>query len=299
MMMASLSKSFRKKEKEEVLKKIKEKHIGLRLFQLLISLLISSFLFNLFLLKFNIVTGGVNGIAVIMNRLCLVEPSIIIFITSFFLFLASYFFLGFEESIGAVFSTFIYPILVKVTSFFTTGMVLEQNDLLLISIYIGIIGGIANGLMYKSGFSNGGLPIISQILYKKFRIATSKSSFFLNGVIVILGGFLFSWTKVLYAFIILYINSFMIEKIVIGVSKKKAFYIITKEEYQIEEYILKKLKHGVTIIDVKNGLSRRSGKMILTVIPTKDYTKLKKAIKCIDSNSFFLVCDAYQCEGGK
>lgn len=297
--MTSLSKSHIRNIKEEVLKKIKDKHIGLRLFQLFISLLMSSFLFNLFLIKLNIVTGGVNGIAVIVNKLFPIDPSITIFIISLFLFIASYFFLGMEKSIGAIFSTFLYPILVKVTSFFTSNIMLRQDDLLLIAIYIGILGGIANGLMYKSGYSNGGLPIISQILYKKVRLSTSKSSLFINGVIVFIGGFIFSWTNVLYAFIILYINSFMIERIIIGVSKKKAFYIITKEESKVEEYILNELKHGVTIINIEGSFLNKSGKLILTVIPTKDSFKLRRAIKRMDSDSFYLVCDAYQSEGGK
>lgn len=297
--MAFLSKSHIKKDKEEVLKKIKDKHIGLRLFQLLLSLLISSFLFNLFIFKLNIVTGGVNGIAVIVSKMYPIDPSILIFVTSFFLFIASFFFLGVEDSIGAIISTFLYPFLVKITSFFTTNISLEQSDFLLLSIYIGIIGGFANGLMYKSGYSNGGLPILSQILYKKLRIATSKSSFVINGLIVMIGGFLFSWTNVLYAFIILYINSFMIEKIIIGVSKKKAFYIITDEEDKVEEYILNDLKHGVTIINIKKGFLNSPSRMILTVIPTKNYPKLKKKIKKIDPNSFFLICNAYQSKGGK
>ncbi len=297
--MVSLSKFHFKIDKEEVLKKIKERHIVFRLFQLLLSLLISSFLFNLFLFQFNIVTGGVNGIAVIVNKLYPVDPSIIIFITSLVLFIISYIFLGIEASIGAIVSTFLYPILVKITSFYTANIVLESNDLLLISIYIGIIGGIANGLMYKSGYSNGGLPIISQILYKRLRIATSKSSFIINGLIVIIGGFLFSWTNVLYAFVILYINSYMIERMIIGVSRKKAFYIITNKEAQIEEYILTKLKHGITIINIERCFLKRPGKMILTVIPTKDFSKLKNEIKKIDSNSFFLICNAYQSKGGK
>lgn len=297
--MITHSKFHFKIKKEEVLKKIKDKHIGFRLLQLLLSLLISSFLFNLFLFQLNIVTGGVNGIAVIVNKVFPIDPAIIIFITSLLLLIASCIFLGIEASIGALVSTFLYPILVKITSFYTTNIVLESNDLLLMSIYIGVIGGIANGLMYKSGYSNGGLPIISQILYKKLRIATSKSSLIINGLIVIIGGFLFSWTNVLYAFVILYINSYMIERIIIGVSSKKAFYIITNKEIQIEEYILTKLKHGITIIDIERCFLKRDGKMILTVIPTKESATLKQEIKRIDSNSFFLICDAYQSKGGK
>lgn len=278
-------------------KKLKE--VVPRLLELLISLVLTSFLFNILIIKTNITMGGVNGIAVILNKIYHIEPSISIFCMSLGLLIFSFIFLGVERSSGTILATFLYPLLVKITSIITKDISINIDDFLLISIYIGIISGIANGIMYKSGYSNGGLPIISQIIYKKWRIPLSKSSFLINGLIVIFCGFIFSWTNVLYAFIILYINSYMIDKIVSGVSKKKAFYIITKESKKVEEYIVNILGHTVTIFEATSGYKEEQKKLLFTVIPVRDYNILKKEIKKIDSNSFFMISSLYQSNGGR
>lgn len=270
-----------------------------RLLELLISLVLTSFLFNTLIIKTNITMGGVNGIAIILNKLYNIEPSISIFCMSLILLIFSFIFLGVERSSGTILATFLYPLLVKITSIITKDISINIDDFLLISIYIGIISGIANGIMYKSGYSNGGLPIISQIFYKKWKIPLSKSSFLINGLIVIFCGFIFSWTNVLYAFIILYINSYMIDKIISGTSKKKAFYIITKESKKVEEYIENILGHTVTIFEATSGYKEEQKELLFTVIPVRDYSILKKEIKKIDSNSFFMVLNMYQTNGGK
>lgn len=266
---------------------------------MLLSLLISALLFNLLILKTNIVCGGVNGIAIVLNHIYSWKPSIIILITSVILLLFSFLYLGVERTSGTIVATFLYPLLVEITSRITEYINIELTDLVLISIFIGVIGGFANGLMYKTGFSNGGLPIISQILYEKLKIPISKSSFIINGTIVLIGGIFFGWNMVMYALIILYINSFMLDKVMLGVSNNKAFYIITKEDELIKEYIINHLKHSVTIFNVKGGFQDRKEKILLTVIPTREYFQMTEGIKEIDSNAFFLACDAYEVRGGR
>lgn len=104
-----------------------------------------------------------------------------------------------------------------------------MNDLLVISIFIGFAGGVCNGLLYKTGFSNGGLPIISQIIYDKFKIPIGKTNFVINTIIVLIGGYYFGITMIMYAVIINYINSLVVDKILLGVSKNKSIYIVTDE----------------------------------------------------------------------
>lgn len=236
----------------------KIKEVVPRLLKLLISLVLTSFLFNILIIKTNITMGGVNGLAVIFKKLYNIDPSISIFCMSLILLIFSFIFLGIERSAGTILATITYPLLVKLTAVLTKNLTLNIDDFLLISIYIGILSGIANGIMYKSGYSNGGLPILSQILYKKFRVPLAKSSFFINGIIVIVCGSIFSWTNVLYAFIILYINSYMIDKIISESSKKKVLYIITMESQRVEEYIKNVLGYNTTIFEATYGY--RKGK---------------------------------------
>ena len=90
-------------------------------------------------------------------------------------------YLGKERTLGSVLATFIYPLFVKLTSLITQNITLNYNDTFLMIIFAGVIGGLANGFIYKTGFSNGGLPIISQIL--KIRPQTVKGQYILNLVV--------------------------------------------------------------------------------------------------------------------
>lgn len=283
----------------DIIEIIKKKKLISRYIMLVIALLISAFLFNFLIVPTKIVTGGVNGIALLMNHLYNLDNSLVILGVSIILMLFSLLFLGVERTSGSIVATILYPLLVKVTSFLTGYIHIDTTDMVLIAIFIGVIGGFANGLMYKTGFSNGGLPIISQILYKKFKIPVSKSSLFINGVIVLIGGMFFGWTMVMYAMIILFINSFVLDRVMLGVSNNKAFYIITSESEEVKAYIIKHLKHSVTIFDVKGGFMERKRKVLLTVIPSREYFRVTQGIKEIDADVFFLTCDAYQVEGGR
>ena len=283
----------------DIIKKIKNKKIVSRVIMMIISLLISSIVFNLFLLPTNIVSGGVNGISIITDYLYGYNPSTVIFIISLACVVLSFIYLGIERTTGTLVATILYPIFVQLTSNIGNYITIDINDLFIISIYIGIIGGFANGLMYKTGFSSGGLPIISQILYKYFKIPISKSSFMINSIIVFIGGIFFGSTKVMYAIIILYINSIILNKVLLGISNNKAFYIITTEDNKIKEYIIKEMKHSATIFDVKGGFLEKKRKVILTVIPSREYFKVTEGIKLIDKNAFFVVTDAYEVSGGR
>ena len=284
---------------KDIIKRIYKDNLIRRYIMLFISLLLSAILFNTLTLKTNIVYGGVNGIAIIIKHLYDFSPSIVILVISIIILLFSYMYLGKEKTAVSIISAILYPFLVELTSFIPQYLDIVVDDMLLISIFIGIISGFANGLMYKTGFSNCGLPIISKILYQEFRIPVSKSNLIINGIVVVTGGFFFGFTNVLYALIILYINSSILDRVILGISKNKAFYIITNEDDLVKEYIMEKLNHNVTIFNVKGGFLKKKDEVLLTVIPTRDYYKLTEGIRQIDKNAFFLACDAYEVEGGR
>ena len=287
------------KNNNEILEKIKKNNLLIRYLIFIFSLFLSALVFNLLTVQINIAYGGLNGISIILKNLYRIDPSITILISSIFLLILSHLFLGKEKTIGSVVATFLYPLFVKLTSNIPIYINVSGDDILLISIFIGLISGFANGLMYKNGFNNGGLPIISQILYERLNISIAKTNLIINSIIVILGGVFLGFTNVLYALIILYINRFIVERVLIGISKNKAFYIITNEDDLVWEYITNKLKHKVTIFNVKGGFFEKKDQVLLTVVPNREYYRITEEIRNIDKNAFFVVCDAYEVEGGK
>ena len=265
---------------------------------MLISLILSAVLYNLFLLPLKLVTGGVPGIATITHYLYGIKSSIMIFLLSAACVTISFMYLGVKRTAATLLATIIYPIFVQLTSPLNK-IIVGDKDTLLLVIFSGVISGIANGLMYKTGYSNGGFPIISQILYEKKQISISKSSLLINVSIVILGSLFFGTTNALYAIVFLYINNLVLDKVLLGVSNNKAFYIITEKDTEVKEYILNHLGHDVTVFDVKGGFMEEKRKVLLTVIPSREYYKVTEGIKQIDKKVFFTATDAYQVEGGK
>ena len=166
-------------------------------------------------------------------------------------------------------------------------------------LFAGVISGIANGLMYKTGYSNGGFPVVSQVLFEKKHISVAKSSLVINVSIVLVGALFFGTTNALYAIIFLYINNIVLDRVLLGINNNKAFYIITKEEEKIKEYIIKTLGHNVTTFEVKGGYLDKDRKVILSVIPSREYYEVTEGIKEIDETAFFVVTDSYQVEGAK
>ncbi len=284
---------------EEIIEKIKKKGLCRRIITLVISLFVLSLVYNLFLLPTGLVAGGINGIAIITNYIYEIDSSIMMFLLSLACLLFSFMYLGKERTMGSVLATFLYPMFVKLTSLITQNISLDYQDTFLMIIFAGIIGGLANGFIYKTGFSNGGLPIISQILDKYFKIPITKSSMIINLIIIIIGSIFFGWSMMMYAIILVFINNLMIDKVLLGISKNKAFYIVTSKEKEIREYIVNKLNHTTTVFDVKGAFFEKKRKVLLLVVPTRDYYKVKEGVKLIDPKVFFVVEDAYEVKGGK
>lgn len=280
-------------------KKSKFKRIAKRYTMLIISLLISAIVYNLFLLPINLVTGGSGGIATITQYVYNIEPAVMILIISIACGIISLLYLDLETTLASVGAIIIYPLLVKLTSSITDYIFIDYSDLFVITIYAGIIGGISNGLMYKSGYNCGGFPVISQIIEKYYKIPIATTSGIINTTIVILGALFFGWTKAMYALILVYINSLVIGKILLGISNNKAFYIITSQTEEIKDYIIRTLGHSVTVFDVKGGFLSKKNNVVLTVIPTNEYYRVTEGIKMIDDKAFFVVTDAYEVVGGK
>ena len=284
---------------DDVLGRIKKKKVGKRITMLVVSLFFSAIVYNLFLLPVNLVTGGAGGIATITNYVYGIDPALMILIVSITCALLSLMYLGPEVTAVTILASVLYPFFVKITEPLTDIIQMDYSDMFTITLFAGVLNGIANGIMYKTGYNNGGLPVISQILEKYCKIPIAKTSAVINITVVLIAGVFFGSTNVMYAIILIYLNSIIINKVLLGISNNKAFYIITSEEDQIKNYIIRTLGHSVTVFDVKGGFLNKKNKVVLTVVPSREYYRVTEGIKIIDKDAFFVVTDAYEVVGAK
>lgn len=287
---------FKKKTEENILKKIYERDKLKRYAQFLLGILIVAFAYNVFMLPSSVVYG-IGGLGVIFKQLFNWEPSIIILIGSVILLLLSFILLGVEKTKNSIIGSLLYPIFVKFTEWIVPYIDLADADSILIVVFGAVISGFGLGLIFKSGFTTGGTDILNQIVSKYFKISLGNSMFFTDGIIILSSVFVFGWTKLMYSIISLYIISLMTDKVILGISQSKAFYIITDHETEVKRYISNKLKHGVTVLDGRGGYTGNNQKVIMCIIPTKEYFMVKEGIYQIDPDAFFIVTDAYEVSG--
>ena len=266
---------------------------------LLFGLVCISIGFNMFLLPNNIVFGNVSGFSIIVKQLFNVDPSLFILCCSILLLVVSYFVLGAKKTSASVLGSILLPLFVKLTENFPSYLNFNSNDLLICALFGGVLYGIGAGLVFKGGFTTGGTDIINQIISKYGKVSMGTALIMSDGLVVICGGIIFGIVKLMYSIVTLYIISFLTDKVMLGISDSKAFYIITNEDERVKKYIIDELGHGVTIFRAKGGYTKEDQRVLFCVIPTKEYFKLKEGIGTIDSKAFFVALDSYEFLGGE
>lgn len=282
-----------------ILGNLEKKNYLKRLIQFIIGCFIVSVAYNVFIVDNKIVPGGVGGIAVIVNNLLDIDNTITIIVLNVVLLILSFILLGVEKTRKSMLGTILLPLFIKLTEHFNVWLEIDNTNILLSVLIGGILYGIGAGLVFKAGFTTGGTDILNQIISKFAKISIGKSMLICDGTIVLSSGIFFGLDIMLYSVVILYIISYISDRIILGISDNKIFYIVTDMDKEIKDFILNKLNHGVTVFKAKGGYKKVRGNVLMTVLPTKDYYILKTGIKKIDKSAFFIVTDSYELYGGE
>ena len=283
----------------DTIAKIYNKNRIKRYFYLIIGLIICSSAYNIFIFPNDIVFGGVGGLTIILNHFFGIKPSICMLGCAFILCVIGFIFLPREKVLRSIVAAVLFPIFVELTSFLTDIVVIEGADMLVIALFGGTIYGLGLGIIYKYGFTMGGTDFITQIINKYLKLTMGAAMTIVEGIIVVIGAFTFGVTNFLYAVVILYLITFFVDRVLLGISDKKAFYIITSKKQEVSDYVINTLGHTITVFNAQGGFTKKKVSVLFTVVPTREYYKLKEGISLIDPEVFFTVVDAYEVSGGE
>lgn len=292
--MKILENKAKKKEKNYLLKK-KINRYG----SFILGCLLVAISYNAFLANHDLVPGGISGLAIILNHLFGINNALFVFLVGILLLIISYILLGKEKTKYSVLGTLIFPVFLELTVGITNIFPIDESQLLLASLFGGVIYGVGIGMILKAGFTTGGTDIINQILSKYLKISMGKAILITDGIIVFVSAIVFGPIHLMYSVLVLYILSIMSDRIILGISDSKAFFIITEQDDLVKDYVLSELGHGATIFKAKGGLNKENQNVLLCVLPTKDYYKLRAGINAIDKEAFFVATDAYEVYGGE
>lgn len=279
-------------------------------FWMTVGVMLVALSFSFFLDPYNLVIGGVGGIAIIFKQY--MDTSLMILIINVFLLIIALIFLGKRQCINSIYGSLTFPLFTKIFNIIYEALkklndgnnLISNDNMLLITIFGAIVIGVGLGLVVKHGGTTGGTEIPQNIFLKYWKIPYSVSLFMVDGVIVFLG-FLFvrdgsgklQYDFLLYAIIFIYLSGIVMDQIVFRGFNKRAVYIISEKNDEIKQRILVDFERGVTEIKAIGCYTGKERSKLVCVLSSKEFYKLKAIINDIDPTAFYYVVRANEVGG--
>ena len=274
-------------KKQEQVQRLKETlYVTLGAFILAISV-------NLIFLPNQIVAGGASGLSIVLNELFGWNVALTLYAINIPLLILCFLLLGKDVGLKTIYGSLINPFFIAITG----SLPPLTNNIFLATLYGGVLTGIGLGLVFRGNASTGGSAIISQIVNKYFKISLGVSVFVVDGFVIATALFVFTKDTVLFSLISLFIIGRVIDRVQVGVLRSKNLFIISDKYEAIHQIFIKELDKGVTLLPIEGGYTQKQGKIIMTVIPEKEFMAIKEAILAIDEIAFFVALDASEVNG--
>ena len=266
-----------------------------KFFFLTIGPLIAAYALECFLVPNNIIDGGIIGVSIILAHITKYNLGLLIFVLNLPFILLAF------NKIGKKFvlQTFYAIGILSLGTNFFHHIENVTSDLLLATVFGGIILGLGVGIVLKNEGSMDGTEIMSLVLSKKFGFSIGEIIMGFNVIIYAAAGFVFGAEKAMYAIITYFIASKIIDAVLEGLNNSKSIRIISDKSYEIGQALLERLDVGVTYLDGEGGFSGKEKKLIYCVVARLEMAKLKEIVKEIDPAAFVAVVDVHETYGGR
>ena len=250
-----------------------------------------------FLLPLKISAGGFSGIATITYYLFNLKLGTVIWILNIPLLIIGFFRIGKYFFFKTMFATWLLSFCINF--FENMNLFLNIDDILLSAIYGGVIIGIGTTCIFKANNSTGGTELLIQIILSyKDNIKVSKLLIIIDSIIVGLNLIVFKQIEIgLYSFIVIFLNSKIVDLFIEGVNFTKVVYIISDKTMEISNKILNELDRGATGIYGKGMYKNKDKLILMCVIKKRDLIRLKEIVRSIDNAAFMIISDAIDVYG--
>ena len=250
---------------------------------------------NLFLIPNKVAAGGVSGLATVLHYVLGWPVGAIMLALNIPLLLGGIKVLGASFGIYTLFGAAILSLAIDLLAPYTP--VLTQ-DLLLSSIYGGVLSGFGMGLVFRFGGTTAGTDVLAAILNKLFGISVGQALLAADFFVITLSGIIFrSYELPMYGLLSLFVTAKIIDVVQEGWSRDKAFLIMSDHNKEISQAILQELGRGVTFLQAKGGYSGADRQVLFCVVSTREVSRLKDLVYRYDKRAFVIVADAHEVLG--
>ena len=249
-----------------------------------------------FVVPNGLISGGVTGIGLILQRLFGLPVDIGVFVADGVLFLLGAAVMGKAFAATIILSTIVYPTFFSLFGKipFLTSL---TDDKLMAAIYAGLLMGAGIGLVIKVGGSTGGMDIPPIILHKLFGLSIPVMISVGDILLLLVQAFYSSTEQVLYGILVVMLTSIVIDKVLIMGQKQTQVMVISPEYERINQAIHQKIDRGSTLIHATSGLEKQEQKVVLSVISNRQLGDLNELILQIDPQAFVIANEVNEVKG--
>lgn len=250
---------------------------------------------NCFLSKNQILNGGFTGFATVINYLFSLPIGTVIFLLNIPLFIISYKKLGVRFVLSSFLATFIMSFLIDIGSF----LPVYKGDLLLASLFGGVLSGAGLGIVFINGATTGGTDIIAKLVGMKYpHISLGKTIFIIDLAIIALGGLVYrNIESSLYAAVVIFVSSQTIDYIIFGMHRSSLIFIISEKGDEIRTLITDEIHRGVTVLKGHGGYTNTQKDVLICACYDNQTGKFIKKIKAFDEKAFLIITNAKEILG--
>lgn len=261
---------------------------------LTIGAIITAFALESFLVPNNIIDGGVIGISMIVSHITKLNLGLLILIINTPFIIMAFKKMGAKFVVQTVYANIILAVFLNLFHHYKV-----TGDLLLSTVFGGIILGFGVGVILKHEGSLDGTEMLSLVVARRFGCSVGEFIMGINVFIYLAAGKVFSWESAMYSIMTYFIASKVIDMVMEGLNSSKSVRIISDEATAIGQALIEKLNISVTYLQGIGGYTGQDKDLIYCVISRLELPKMLDIIKEIDSNAFVSVVDVHEVYGGR
>ncbi|MEH7415309.1 YitT family protein [Neobacillus drentensis] len=250
---------------------------------------------EIFLVPNHVIDGGITGISIMLAHITGWKLGLFLFVLNL-----PFVYMGYKQ-MGKTFAfSTIYGIIVLsiFTSFFHPIPPFTE-DILLATLFGGMILGIGVGLVIRNGGALDGTEILALVINKKVPFSVGQIIMFMNIFILGAAGFVFSWDRAMYSLLAYVIASKAIDTVVQGLEETKSVWIISDNADEIGDAVNDRLGRGVTYLNGEGAYTGDNKKVIFSIISRLEESKLTTIVEEIDPTAFLAIADIAEVRGGR
>lgn len=272
------------------------KTVARKMGSILLGNLLCSIALILFLRPAQMIGGGVGGISVLLNALLHIPLGLVVFLFNLPLMVFGLKILDRDFIIYSTISMVIFSLYMSLFGFLSAYIHITE-DVLLSCIFGGVINGAGMGIMFRNGTCQGGLDVVAALVKRLYGVNISKVLLFFNGLIIFASGFVYSFDRAMYTMVGLFIAYQVLDRIQLGVGKKRQVFIMTSKAQPIARKIMKDLHRGVTYFEGLGAYSHRDLHVIYCIVDQREFVKVREIVDQIDPDAFMSISETVEVKG--